>query len=98
VTWQSETVIDKGIDFDRMLRDSYGGIRNMSKRDYEKLAQAIANCADPIRSALSADGGATTRQIVEIFAAQIGLVLSAENKSFDSFRFVEAIEKNLKRT
>jgi hypothetical protein len=81
------------VDWSRMFNP--GGLKNLHKHDYEKLAQAVANTADPIRRALSADGGATTRQIVEIIAAQIGLVLGADNKSFDSFRFVEAIEKNV---
>jgi hypothetical protein len=81
--------------YDEMLR-AFGGLPSLRKKDYEQLAKAIGGMADPIRGALSADGGATTRQIVEIIAAQIGLVLGADNKDFDSFRFVAAIEKNLK--
>lgn len=82
---------------DEFVGHTFGGLKSLRKADYEKLAEAIANMAEPIRIALSADGGATTRQIVEIAAAQIGLVLSADNKSFDSFQFVEAIEKSLKQ-
>lgn len=69
----------------------------MTKQDYNATVDAIVAMHGPIRSALSADGGATTRQIVEIIAAQLGLVFAADNKEFDSFRFMEVLNKKLAR-
>lgn len=74
------------------------GLEGMRKKDYEAIVEAIVAMHDPIRCALSADGGAATRQIIEIIAAQLAFVFAKDNKDFDSFRFMEALNKKLART
>lgn len=76
----------------------------MTKKDYNAIVDAIVAMVNPIRRAITgggergAHGEAATRQIVEIIAAQLGLVFARDNKDFDSFRFMEALNKRLART
>jgi hypothetical protein len=83
------------LDYEKLLPK--GGLKGMTKQDYNAIVDAIGQMCDPIRNALSADGGAPTRQIIEIIAAQLGLVFARDNKDFDSFRFMEALNKRLAR-
>lgn len=80
-------------DQQELFHSMFGGIKSLTKKDFEALARAIAKMHEPIRVALAQENGANTEEIIEIIAAQIGMVLGGDNAQFDSFRFVERIKK-----
>jgi len=64
-----------------------GGMKKRREFVEHIVVKAMPGIRDGVRSALSADGGATTWQIVEIVTAQIALHLALEDREFDSFEF-----------
>ena len=58
------------------------------------VANAMPRIADGVRIALSADGGATTRQIVEIVRAQLALEMAFKfGDDFNSLEFNARLER-----
>lgn len=79
-------------DIDATIRKHYGGLDNLQKRDYQKLAAAVCDIGKQIEQMFlsSPMGRPDAAQIAEMVAARIGLALALENKKFDSFRWAAA--------
>lgn len=80
------------LDYEKLLRDAYGGLKTLRKKDYEKLASAIKDIGDTVEQMFMENppGRPDAAAIRELVAARIGLVLAQDNKDFDSFRFAAA--------
>lgn len=78
--------------FGKSLYHSYGGIKNMRKADFEKLAEAVLDIKKQLVSMAldSSMGRPDAAAIGEMVAARLGLVLANGNDKFDSFRWAAA--------
>lgn len=86
--------MDYGVMGNQHLIDDYlatvhGGLKNLGKKDYEKLATAVKEIDAALRQMLLM-GRPDAAAISEMVAARIGLALAQENKKFDSWRWAAA--------
>lgn len=80
--------------FKDMLRESYGGLKNLKGEDYDQLAEAVQDIGKQLTEMLPVpiggpDGPAAER-VREMIAARLGLALGRANPDFDSWRWAAA--------